>query len=114
MATATPAVPLPDYQVSGAAAHQRNGPGSSSSVGLGPFFGMLAAVLLLTALSCFFGRVCAAHAEGPDEWYDCTRLTAGRRRCWWRRRWRAPRRPAEEAKQPPAAPPPPALGWVAL
>ncbi|XP_037465630.1 uncharacterized protein LOC119337570 [Triticum dicoccoides] len=102
MATATPAgttaIPLPEYQVSGgaAAAHQRGS--------VGPFVGVLAAVLLLTALSCFFGRVCAAHAQGPDEWYDCTRL-AGRRRCWW---WRAPRRPVrpaeEEAKPPPAMP----------
>ncbi|XP_037458826.1 uncharacterized protein LOC119329834 [Triticum dicoccoides] len=97
MATAPPAIPLPDYQVSGAAAaHQRGS--------VGPFVGVLAAVLLLTAMSCFFGRVCAAHAQGPDEWYDCARL-AGRRRCWW---WRAPRRPvrpAEEEAKPPRAMP---------
>ncbi|CAM0912119.1 unnamed protein product [Alopecurus aequalis] len=105
MSTATPstptAMPLPDYQVSGAATHPRRVSGS-----VGPFLGVLAVVLVLTALSCFFGRVCAAHAQGPDERYDCTRLT-GRRRCWW---WRAPRRPVrpaeaeEETKEPAALP----------
>jgi hypothetical protein len=103
MATATPAMPLPDYQVSGAAAHPQSVPES-----VGPFFGVLAVVLLLTALSCFFGRVCAAHAQGSDERYDCTRLAAaGRRRCWWTRAPRRPVRPAEaeEETKEPAAPP---------
>jgi hypothetical protein len=31
---------------------------------------------MLTVLPCVFGRVCAAHAKGHDEWYDCTRLVA--------------------------------------
>ncbi|XP_062232823.1 uncharacterized protein LOC133930153 [Phragmites australis] len=87
----TTTVPLPEYQVSGAgAAVPRHVSGSGS---VGAFFGVLAAVLVLTVLSCVFGRVCAAQAEGPDESYDCTRLV--------RRRWRAPRQrvPAEAAKQ---------------
>jgi hypothetical protein len=91
MMPTTTTVPLPDYQVSGAgAAVPRQHGGASGSVGA--FFGVLAAVLVLTVLSCVFGRVCAAHAEGPDEWYDCTRLVRGR----------APRRPVPvaEAKQP--------------
>ncbi|XP_062227595.1 uncharacterized protein LOC133925866 [Phragmites australis] len=93
-------VPLPDYQVSGAVtAAPRHG--ASGSVGA--FFGVLAAVLLLTVLSCVFGRVCAAQAERPDEWYDCTRLA--RRRCWRRRAPRLPV-PAQDVEEP-AAPPPP-------
>jgi hypothetical protein len=55
----------------------------------------LAAVLALTVLSCVFCRVCATHAEGTNEWHDCTRLVRYR---WWR----APRTPmlvAPEKKQ---------------
>ncbi|KAL6909810.1 hypothetical protein ACP4OV_001469 [Aristida adscensionis] len=101
----TTTVPLPDYQVSGAGAAAAASPRHVSSSGsVGAFFGVLAAVLVLTVLSCVFGRVCAAQAAGPDELYDCTRLA--RRRCWQRR---APRRPAQaaagEEKQPAAAPP---------
>uniref|UniRef100_A0A0A8XU96 Uncharacterized protein n=1 Tax=Arundo donax TaxID=35708 RepID=A0A0A8XU96_ARUDO len=96
----TTTVPLPTYPVSGAgAAVPRHGSGAGS---VGAFFGVLAAVLVLTVLSCVFGRVCVVQAEGPDEWYDCT--GPAHRRCWRRRR--APRRPvqAQEAKEP-AAPP---------
>ncbi|XP_039841649.1 uncharacterized protein LOC120701918 [Panicum virgatum] len=100
-------MPLPSYQVSGAgagAAAPRHA-GVSAGSSIGAFFGVLAAVLVLAALSCVFGRVCAAQAERPDESYDCSRLAL------WRRR-RAPRRrppPAAEAKQQPApeGPPPP-------
>jgi hypothetical protein len=100
MMPTTTTVPLPDYQVSGAgsAAIPRQHGAASGSGSVGAFFGVLAAVLVLTVLSCVFGRVCAAHAEGPDEWYDCTRLV---------RRRRAPRTPvsaAPEEKQP-AEPP---------
>ncbi|CAN6178169.1 unnamed protein product [Urochloa humidicola] len=100
----TTTMPMPSYQVSGAgAAAPRHGAAARSSIGA--FFGVLAAVLVLTVLSCVFGRVCAAQSEGPDESYDCTRLAC------WRRRRRAPRRrpppPATEAKQQPAAEGPP-------
>ncbi|GJN22004.1 hypothetical protein PR202_gb09530 [Eleusine coracana subsp. coracana] len=71
-------------------------PQSHSSGGsIGTFFAVLAAVLVLTLLSCFFGRVCARHAEGPDEKYDCVRLAS---------RWcgrRAPRRSAKRDAKPP-------------
>ncbi|KAF8762870.1 hypothetical protein HU200_008985 [Digitaria exilis] len=99
--TPTMPMPMPNYQVSGAGAATRHGASPGSSIGA--FFGVLAAVLVLIALSCVFGRVCAAKADGPDESYDCTRLAH------WRRR-RAPRRrpvPATEAKQEPAAEGPP-------
>ncbi|CAL5042911.1 unnamed protein product [Urochloa decumbens] len=102
-ATTTTTMPMPSYQVSGAgAAAPRHAASAGSSIGA--FFGVLAAVLVLTVLSCVFGRVCAAQAEGPDESYDCTRLA-----CWRRRR--APRRrpppPTAEAKQQPPAEGPP-------
>jgi hypothetical protein len=100
--TATTTVPLPNYQVSGAgaaAAAPRHGASGSGSVGA--FFGVLAAVLVLTVLSCVFGRVCAAQAEGPDESYDCTRLARWRRSAHRRR----PVLPAAETKQPAASQP---------
>ncbi|PUZ61254.1 hypothetical protein GQ55_4G260900 [Panicum hallii var. hallii] len=99
--TPTTTMPLPSYQVSGAGAAPRHAASAGSSIGA--FFGVLAAVLVLTVLSCVFGRVCAAQAERPDESYDCTRLAL------WRPR-RAPRRrppPAAEAKQQPATEGPP-------
>ncbi|GJN28823.1 hypothetical protein PR202_gb16992 [Eleusine coracana subsp. coracana] len=103
MTMPTTTVPLPDYQVSGAgAAVPRHDTHSSGSIGA--FFGVLAAVLVLTVLSCVFGRVCAAHAEGPDELYDCTRLVRRRRRAPKRAQGQRPPVPAEEAKQP-AEPP---------
>ena len=87
--------PLPGYGYQGSAAGAE--PPRSSSGSIGTFFGVFAAVLVLTLLSCVFGRVCAAQAEGPDERYDCTRLA--RRWCGWP----APRRAAakREAKPPP-------------
>ena len=104
MTAATTTVPLPNYQVSGvggvAAAAPRHGASSGSSGSVGAFFGVLAAVLVLTVLSCVFGRVCAAQAQGPDESYDCTRLARWRRSAHRRR----PVVPAAETKQP-AAPP---------
>ncbi|KAJ4781662.1 transmembrane protein [Rhynchospora pubera] len=51
-----------------------------TSSSIGPFFGVLAAILVLTMLSCIIGQVCSAHAEGPDSRYDCT--VWARRRCW--------------------------------
>ncbi|AQK54618.1 hypothetical protein ZEAMMB73_Zm00001d051596 [Zea mays] len=108
--------PLPGYGYQGSAAGAGAGGeplySSSGSSSMGTFFGVLVAVVVLTLLSCVFGRVCAGHAEGPDERYDCTRL-APRWWCGWRR---APRRTAvkREAKAPPvleleapAASPPP-------
>ncbi|CAN6201608.1 unnamed protein product [Urochloa humidicola] len=93
----TTTMPMPSYQVSGAGA-------AAAGSSIGAFFGVLAAVLVLTVLSCVFGRVCAAQAEGPDESYDCTRLA-----CWRRRR--APRRrpplSAAEAKHQPSTEEPP-------
>ncbi|CAL5019138.1 unnamed protein product [Urochloa decumbens] len=103
------------YQGSAAGAGAEPPHYSSSSGSIGTFFGVFAAVLVLTLLSCVFGRVCAAQAEGPDELYDCTRLA--RRWCGWRRR--APRRavvkreakapapPVVEVEEVPAALPPP-------
>ncbi|CAL4884951.1 unnamed protein product [Urochloa decumbens] len=97
-ATVTPLPGYGGYQGSAAGAGAEP-PHSSSSGSIGTFFGVFAAVLVLTLLSCVFGRVCAAQAEGPDELYDCTRLA--RRWCGWRRR--APRRAVvkQEAKAPP-------------
>ncbi|KAJ1280667.1 hypothetical protein BS78_04G250200 [Paspalum vaginatum] len=99
--TATPTMPamvtpVPGYGYQGSAAGAEPPPHSSSG-SIGTFFGVLAAVLLLTLLSCVFGRVCAGRAEGPDERFDCSRLA--RRWCGWR----APRRTAvkREAKAPP-------------
>ncbi|KAF3332760.1 hypothetical protein FCM35_KLT02337 [Carex littledalei] len=51
-----------------------------TSGSIGPFFGVLAAILVLTLLSCVIGCVCSAHAQGPDSWYDCTALARRRRR----------------------------------
>ncbi|PVH66847.1 hypothetical protein PAHAL_1G367300 [Panicum hallii] len=99
--------PLPGYGYQGSAAGAE--PLRSSSGSIGTFFGVFAAVLLLTLLSCVFGRVCAAQAEGPDERYDCTRLA--RRWCGWPAHRRAVVK--REAKPPPpvveapAALPPP-------
>uniref|UniRef100_J3LGC7 Uncharacterized protein n=1 Tax=Oryza brachyantha TaxID=4533 RepID=J3LGC7_ORYBR len=56
----------PDYQGSVAAAGAVVA-GSRHGGSIGAFFGVLAAVLLLTLLSCVLGRVCARHAAGPDE-----------------------------------------------
>ncbi|KAG8072072.1 hypothetical protein GUJ93_ZPchr0006g41834 [Zizania palustris] len=76
--TAVTAPLQPGYQYQGsvaaagatAAAHH-----VSSGLSLGTFFAVLAAVLVLTLMSCVFGRVCARHAAaGPDELYDCGRL----------------------------------------
>jgi predicted lipid-binding transport protein (Tim44 family) len=97
--TPTTATTMPSYQVSGAGAAPRHAAAAGSSIGA--FFGVLAAVLVLTVLSCVFGRVCAAQAEGPDESYDCTRMAR------WRRRRAARRRAALAAEGPP--PPPPLL-----
>ncbi|KAL6634996.1 hypothetical protein ACP70R_027667 [Stipagrostis hirtigluma subsp. patula] len=112
---ATTVTPLPPvyggYQGSaaGAGAGVATAPaGHSSSGSIGAFFAVLAAVLVLTLLSCVFGRVCARQAEGPDERYDCGGLAS--RWCGWRP---APRRTVakREAKPPveevPAALPPP-------
>jgi hypothetical protein len=97
--------PLPGYGYQGSAAGAGADPLHSSSGSIGTFFGVLVAVLLLTLLSCVFGRVCAAQADGPDERYDCTRLA--RRWCGWR----GPRRTAvkREAKAPPVLEVPAAL-----
>ena len=70
-------------------------------------FDVLVAVLLLTLVSCVFGRVCAGHAEGPNERYDCRRLAP--RWCGWRAprwtvlKWEAKASPVVEV---PAASPP--------
>ncbi|KAK3155057.1 hypothetical protein QOZ80_2BG0198300 [Eleusine coracana subsp. coracana] len=96
--TATPATvtPLPGYDYGYQGSATTMPPQSHSSGGsIGTFFAVLAAVLVLTLLSCFFGRVCARHAEGPDEKYDCVRLAS---------RWcgrRAPRRSAKRDAKPP-------------
>ena len=94
---ATVTTPLPGYGYQGSAAGAGAEPPHSSSGSIGTFFGVLVAVLVLTLLSCVFGRVCAGHADGPDERYDCTRLA--RRWCGWR----PPRRTAvkQDAKAPP-------------
>jgi hypothetical protein len=47
---------------------------------IGPFFGVFAAILVLTLLSCIIGRVCGAYAQGPDSSYDCTALARHRYR----------------------------------
>ena len=95
--TATPLPGYGGYQGSAAGAEP---PLRGSSGSIGTFFGVLAAVLVLTVLSCVFGRVCAAQAEGPDERYDCTRLA--RRWCGWP----APRRAAAKREGKPSATPP--------
>ncbi|OEL13833.1 hypothetical protein BAE44_0025146 [Dichanthelium oligosanthes] len=94
--------PLPGYGYQGSAAGAGAEPLQhySSSGSTGTFFGVLAAILVLTLLSCLFGRVCTGQAEGPDERYDCTRLAQR-----WCGGWRAPRRAVvkREAKAPPVA-----------
>ncbi|XP_062217537.1 uncharacterized protein LOC133917679 [Phragmites australis] len=97
--------PLPGYGYQGSAAGAGAGvatvPAAHSSGSIGTFFAVLTAVLVLTLLSCVFGRVCAGQAEGPEERYDCARLA---------RRWRAPRRTdRREAKPPPVGEVPAAL-----
>jgi hypothetical protein len=104
---ATTVAPLPPgygYQGSAAGAGATMPPRSHGSIGT--FFAVLAAILMLTLLSCIFGRVCAGHAEGPDERYDCVRLAS---------RWCGPRRrsakrepkPSPPVEQVPEALPPP-------
>ncbi|KAF8750158.1 hypothetical protein HU200_012407 [Digitaria exilis] len=95
--------PLPGYYGSAAGTGAEPLHTSSSSGSIGAFFGVLAAVLVLTFLSCVFGRVCAAQAEGPDELYDCTRLA----RRW--RGWGAPPRRAVAKREVKAPPPPPVV-----
>ncbi|KQK00971.1 hypothetical protein BRADI_3g53010v3 [Brachypodium distachyon] len=113
-----PAAPLQPgppgyYQGSSAADATVPGPREDHGTGgsFGAFFAVLAAVLVLTALSCVFGRVCRAQAEGADELYDCARLA--RRWRWWRPRPRRVLRRDQPPKHPPvvgeALPPPPAL-----
>ncbi|CAN6280235.1 unnamed protein product [Urochloa humidicola] len=99
-ATVTPLPGYGGYQGSATGAGAEP-PHYGSSGSIGTFFGVFAAVLVLTLLSCVFGRVCAAQAEGPDELYDCTRLA----RRWCGRR-RAPRRSGvkREVKPPPLPP----------
>jgi hypothetical protein len=102
MPATTVTTPLPGYGYQSSAADAEP-PHYSSSGSIGTFFGVLTAVLVLTLLSCVFGRVCAAQAEGPDEVYDCTRLA---------RRWsgrRAPRRSGGGVKREAKAPPPVAV-----
>lgn len=53
--------------------------GSSGSGSIGPFFAVMSVIIILSALSCIFGRYCASWSEGPDAWYDCLG--------WARRRW---------------------------
>ncbi|KAL5207106.1 hypothetical protein ABZP36_031541 [Zizania latifolia] len=122
MATTMPSMPppttvtaplQPDYQGSvaagagaGAVAAQH---GSGSSIAT--FFAVLAAVLVLTLLSCVFGRVCGRHADGPDERYDCGTL-ARRWCCWGRPPRRVVRREVKSSppvveEVPAAALPPP-------
>ncbi|KAJ1259370.1 hypothetical protein BS78_10G149400 [Paspalum vaginatum] len=73
--------------------------GESGSGSVGAFFAVLAAVLVLTVLSCVFGWVCASKAEGP---------TSPTTAPGWRTGGGAPRRPpvvpAAEAKHPVAPP----------
>ncbi|XP_074580633.1 uncharacterized protein LOC141837062 [Curcuma longa] len=94
--TSSSTTPVPEFQVQGppgpGAAGRR--PGS-----LGPFFAVMSVLLILTAFSCVFGRVCASKAEAPDASYDCFGWTRRRR---WRRSF-----VAGEAKAPPAAVPSP-------
>ena len=102
---APPALPAGYYQGSTAGGAppvpRDHGDGS-----IGTFFAVLAAVLLLTVVSCVFGRVCRKQAEGPDEMYDCTSLSS-RRWPWWRPRPRIVDR--RGAKPPPVEEVPAAL-----
>lgn len=104
---APPALPAGYYQgsVAGDAPVAREHGGSDGG-SIGTFFAVLAAVLVLTAVSCVFGRVCRRQAEGPDEMYDCTRLSRRRWR-WWGARPRIVDR--RGAKPPPVEEVPAAL-----
>jgi hypothetical protein len=93
--TVTPLLP-PGYGYQGSAAGAGATMPPQSHGSIGTFFAVLAAVLVLTLLSCVFGRVCAGHAEGPDERYDCVKLAS---------RWCGPRR--RSAKREPKPLPPP-------
>jgi hypothetical protein len=104
---APPALPAGYYQGSAAgdAPVVHRGHGEEGEGSIGTFFAVLAAVLVLTAVSCVFGRVCRRQAEGPDEMYDCTRLS--RRWRWWGTRPRIVDR--RGAKPPPVEEVPAAL-----
>ncbi|CAM0944594.1 unnamed protein product [Alopecurus aequalis] len=104
---APPALPAGYYQGSAAGnAPVPRGHDGSDGGSIGTFFAILAAVLVLTAVSCIFGRVCRRQAEGPDEIYDCTRLSSRSWR-WWRPRPRIIDR--RGAKPPPVEEVPAAL-----
>uniref|UniRef100_A0ACD5YY04 Uncharacterized protein n=1 Tax=Avena sativa TaxID=4498 RepID=A0ACD5YY04_AVESA len=96
---------LPDGYYQGSAAGNAPVTRSHDGGSIGTFFAVLAAVLVLTAVSCVFGRVCRRQAEGPDEMYDCTRLS--RRWRWWGARPRIVDR--RGAKPPPVEEVPAAL-----
>ncbi|KAG1342767.1 hypothetical protein COCNU_05G009960 [Cocos nucifera] len=73
LAMASTTTPLPAYEEPMPAGPQR---GSGS---IGPFFAVMSVILVLTVLSCIFGRTCAARAAEPDASYDCMR--------WRQQRW---------------------------
>ncbi|PKA53863.1 hypothetical protein AXF42_Ash011343 [Apostasia shenzhenica] len=59
-----PATPLPVYQAPANSYH--------SSGSIGPFFAVISVIVVLAALSCVFGRVCASETtESPDSSYSC-------------------------------------------
>uniref|UniRef100_A0ACD5YS24 Uncharacterized protein n=1 Tax=Avena sativa TaxID=4498 RepID=A0ACD5YS24_AVESA len=103
---APPALPAGYYQGS-AAGDASPVPRDHDGGSIGTFFAVLAAVLVLTAVSCVFGRVCRRQAEGPDEMYDCTRLSRRWRWRWWGARPRIVDR--RGAKPPPVEEVPAAL-----
>ncbi|KAJ3692469.1 hypothetical protein LUZ60_012819 [Juncus effusus] len=71
--TLTP-VPVYDSSVSQTTQHHNNN-------SIGPFFAVFIVILVLTLLSCIFGRVCSQEVEGPDSQYDCARLARRKCRC---------------------------------
>ncbi|KAJ6845436.1 uncharacterized protein M6B38_286935 [Iris pallida] len=72
----SPTTSLPDGQQLVPASTRH---GSSSSGSIGPFFAVMSVIIVLSALSCIFGRYCASWSQGPDARYDC--LGWARRRC---------------------------------
>ncbi|PKU86924.1 hypothetical protein MA16_Dca017824 [Dendrobium catenatum] len=79
MALSTPVTSVPGYQDQASV----NSYHSSGSIGL--FIAVMFVIIVLAALSCIFGRVCASEmAEGPDSSYDClswVRRSYQRSRC---------------------------------
>ncbi|XP_031494949.1 uncharacterized protein LOC116260642 [Nymphaea colorata] len=67
------ATQLPSGQTSSRLYPEAVSPSVSRSGSIGPFFAVIAAITVLTALSCVFGRIFASGLSGSGGRYDCVR-----------------------------------------